>query len=99
MIIFLMASMIFWIPLVGLVILNVVRLWTDRDDGGFYCVVVEPSPFRRDETFVVGPLGRRAALRRARREVRRNPYGEAIVLPAGARIALGDRELEWRKPW
>lgn len=64
-----------------------------RDNGTRWIIIAEPSPFRRDETVVVGPLGRWAALRHARRYVRRCPFGQARVVPETCEVSQGNVKL------
>lgn len=58
-----------------------------------WIIVVEPSPFRRDETYVIGPYRRRKALRVARAEMVKHPFGHAHVLPADAAVEQGEKQL------
>ena len=56
-------------------------------------LVVEPSPFRRDETYVLGPYGRMRAWWTARMEVRKHPFAEVRVVSASSTVLIGDRIL------
>jgi hypothetical protein len=56
-------------------------------------LVVEPSPFRRAETRVMGPYGRVWAWLMAHWVVRRHPYGEVQVVDARCRGELGSDVL------
>lgn len=69
----------------------------NKPDGypdGPVIVVIEPSIFRRGETYVIGPFptfGK--GWMDAQRAVRRNPHAEARVLPASTTVLLGRRQL------
>lgn len=56
-------------------------------------LVIEPSPFRREETYVRGPYGRLRAWWTARMEVQRHPFAEVRVLPAASTVLIGERIL------
>jgi hypothetical protein len=56
-------------------------------------IVVEPSPFRRDETYVIGPFGRIRAWFKAHWINGCNPWGMVWVVPDDTRIELGNRVL------
>lgn len=56
-------------------------------------LVVEPSPFRRNETYVIGPFGRVKAYFKAWMIVNRNPFSEVRVMPAECKVLSGDRIL------
>lgn len=68
-----------------------------KPDGypdGPVIVVIEPSIFRRGETYVVGPFPTFGNGRmEAQWAVRRNPYAEAQVLQASTTVFLGKRQL------
>jgi hypothetical protein len=56
-------------------------------------LVVEPSMFRRAETYVLGPYPAWLAWLKAHLEVRRHPFGEVSVVSDQATVTLGDRVL------
>ena len=58
-----------------------------------WIVIVEPSMFRRAETYVLGPFGRLRAWWVAHIEASQHPYSEIRVVPATATVELGDRVL------
>lgn len=60
------------------------------DHGPPTVVVVEPSPFRQRETYLIGPLPRRQAMRAARRACRQHPFSEVLVVDAKHKVARGD---------
>ena len=53
-----------------------------------WIVVVEPSPFRRDETYVLGPYGKIGAWWHAWLAVQANPYGEARAVQTNERTRV-----------
>lgn len=61
-----------------------------------HIVVVEPSPFRRAETYVLGPFPFGKAKRVARRECNKHPFSEVFVTPKTSTINLGNTVL-WPK--
>jgi hypothetical protein len=63
-----------------------------------WIVIVEPSPFRTDETAVIGPMGRRKGIRTARKYLRANPYGEARVVPYTCKVTVDGAVLWPRGP-
>jgi hypothetical protein len=63
-----------------------------------WILIVEPSLFRTDESAVIGPLGRRKALRKARKYVRLHPYGQARVVPTTCEVTQGKATLWPRVP-
>lgn len=56
-------------------------------------LVVEPSVFRRDETYVLGPFHSWTAWLRAHWLVGRYPYGEIRVVDACCVVTLGETVL------
>jgi len=58
-----------------------------------WILIVEPSPFRRAETSILGPYRKRKAFRVARGYCRRHPYGEARVMPADVTVMRGEKQL------
>jgi hypothetical protein len=68
-----------------------------RSNTTRWIIIAEPSPFRRDETVVVGPLPRWKALRHARRYVSRCPFGQARVVPESCEVSQGESKL-WPPP-
>ena len=60
-------------------------------------VIVEPSEFRRAETYVLGPFSRLRAWWVAHKEVDKHPFGEARVVSADAIVMRGD-EVLWNGP-
>ncbi len=61
-----------------------------RDPGPPTVVVVEPSPFRQRDTYPLGPMPRRHAMRAARRACRLHPFSEVLVVNAKHKVARGD---------
>ena len=62
-------------------------------------LVVEPSLFRRDETYVLGPFPAWLAWLKAHWLVRRYPWGEIRVEGAGCVVTLGETVLwDGREP-
>jgi len=59
-------------------------------------VIVEPSPFRTDETYVLGPYGKVKAFFVAEWECLNNPYSRVLVYPENTKVSLGERVL-WLK--
>ena len=58
-----------------------------------YIVAIEPSPFRRHDSYVLGPYPRWMALMAARGAVSRHPFGAASVVPESAIVTRGDSIL------
>jgi hypothetical protein len=58
-----------------------------------HIVVLEPSPFRRDETFVMGPYPWWKAVLVAWWETQKNPFSQAMVVNAAASIFHGEKVL------
>lgn len=57
-------------------------------------VVIEPTIFRRGETYVVGPFPTFGnGWMEAQWAVMRNPYAEARIFPASATVIIGSRQL------
>ena len=56
-------------------------------------VVVEPSPFRRNETYVLGPYSMTRALFAALWATSRHPYSAVWVTSARSHVLLGDKLL------
>jgi hypothetical protein len=63
--------------------------------SGKYILVVEPSIFRRDETYVLGPVSRFWGYVKARLIVWNHPYSFVQVLPENSTVYLGERIL-WK---
>lgn len=56
-------------------------------------LIVEPSPFRRDETYILGPYGRFKAWWIAHSICTRHPYAEVRVETATCTVLRGDEIL------
>lgn len=56
-------------------------------------LLVEPSPFRRDESYVIGPYNPARAIWIGRTLAGRNPYTEVRFVPACCKIMRGNRVL------
>lgn len=65
--------------------------------SGRYILVVEPSIFRRDETYVIGPFSGFWGYVMAKLIVWNHPHSEVRVLPDNSIVYLGDRIL-WQPP-
>lgn len=63
-----------------------------------HIVVVEPSDFRRGESYVLGPFSWLKAKKEARRAVRAHPYGQAMVWSRHGTVMLGKEELRPADP-
>ena len=64
-----------------------------EDHVGPRIVIVEPSMFRRDETYVCGPYGRLRAWWVAHWECWRHPYALVQIVSATSTITMGERVL------
>jgi hypothetical protein len=61
---------------------------------GAWIVIVEPSLYRVEETFVCGPYQtRREAMREARWQVKRHPWGEARIVSSGVTATCAGRTI------
>ncbi len=60
-----------------------------------WIVIVEPSPFRRDETYVLGSYGRLVAWFIAHREARRHPFSLINTCGATATVAAGGLMIDY----
>ena len=56
-------------------------------------LIVEPSLFRREDTYILGPYGRIRAFFVALRTVIRYPESEVRVVSAKATVMIGDQVL------
>jgi len=63
-----------------------------------HLVMVEPSMFRRDECYILGPFPWKQALRVAKREVRIHPHGETQVVSRHGTVMQGDEILRPADP-
>jgi len=58
-----------------------------------WIVLVEPSIFRRDESYVLGPFSRLRARWEGIKIVWCNPHAEARIVPAECVVVAGDRRV------
>jgi len=58
-----------------------------------FVLIVEPSPFRRNESYVIGQYNQAKAIWIGRSIVRRNPYTEIRIASATCVVARGTRIL------
>jgi hypothetical protein len=70
----------------------------DKPENPTHVVVIEPSPFRVDETYILGPYTFAKAKRVARRELEHNPYGLAQVWSRHGTIMRGNQVVRQGDP-
>jgi hypothetical protein len=66
-----------------------------RNRNHLQIVCVEPSPFRRGESYVLGPFNIYRAWRVANREVAVHPFAEALVVRADNQLVAQGSRILW----
>ena len=66
-----------------------------KGSGKYVILVVEPSVFRRDETYVIGPMSRFWGYVKAKLIVWNHPYSLVRILPEHSTVYLGE-EILWQ---